>query len=200
MPFLGARASCPQAGRRPAIVQAGKMPALVWSAPRLQGGCDAGKQVQLHTCIRPLEWERRFPGPDGIRARLASSPRRPRMGPARAQARGMPVRPVLPSTSHSPRNCWRARSRPESSPRHRLRPCSVVARRRSVARSDVHGLSTGAGPRVPVRPAGHDANRVAPEIRRFAGSPPRRGTRLPGRRHAEARSQGTMMVEGRPAC
>ena len=26
--FLGARASCPQAGRRPAIVQAGKMPAL----------------------------------------------------------------------------------------------------------------------------------------------------------------------------
>ena len=94
---------------------AGKMPALVWSAPQLQGRVWSGKQVQLHTCIRPLEWEPRFPGPDGIRARLASSPRRPRMGPARAQARGMPVRPVLPSTSLLPRNCWRPWCRLESS-------------------------------------------------------------------------------------
>ena len=90
--------------------------ALVWSAPHLQGGSCSGKQVQLHTCIRPLEREPRFPGPDGIRARLASSPKRPRMGPARTQALGMPVRPVLPSTALFPRNCRRAHSRPDSRP------------------------------------------------------------------------------------
>ena len=95
---------------------AGWQPALVWSAPPLQGGGDAGKQVQLHTCIRPLEWKPWFPGPDGIRARLASSPRRPRMGLGRAQACGLPVRPVLPSTSRLPRTCWRPRCRLESLP------------------------------------------------------------------------------------
>ena len=31
---------------------AGRKPALVWSAPNWQGECDAGKVVQLHTCIR----------------------------------------------------------------------------------------------------------------------------------------------------
>ena len=62
------------------------------------------------------ESEKQHPGPDGIRARLASSPKRPRMGPARAQALGMPVRPVLPSTALFPRNCRRAHSRPDSRP------------------------------------------------------------------------------------
>ena len=122
----------PAPGRRPAMddppkahrcVQAGKpapawgkrgMPALVWSAPPLQGRSCSGTQVRLHACIRPLRWEPRFPGPDGIRARLASTPRRPRTGPARAQARGMPVRPVLPSTSLLPRNHWRPHCRLES--------------------------------------------------------------------------------------
>ena len=98
-------------GLRPA---AGGTPALVWSAPPLQGRSCSGTQVRLHACIRPLRWEPRFPGPDGIRARLASTPRRPRTGPARAQARGMPVRPVLPSTSLLPRNHWRPHCRLES--------------------------------------------------------------------------------------
>ena len=122
-----ARASSPRAvhaGWKPALPGGPRSlegggpwkPALVWSAPHLQGRGCSGKQVQLHTCIRPVEREPRFPGPDGIRARLASSPRRPRMGPARAQARGMPVRPVLPSTSLLPRNCWRPLCRLESSP------------------------------------------------------------------------------------
>ena len=78
-----------------------RMPALVWSAPRLQGVGNAGKPVPLHTCIRALRWEPRFPDPNGIRAHLASSPRRPPIGPARAQTCGMAIRPALSSTSLS---------------------------------------------------------------------------------------------------
>ena len=85
---LGWRARPAPLGGRPSWPLAGWQPALVWSAPHLQGGGDAGKQVQLPPCIRPLEWEPRFPGPDGIRAHLTSSPGRPRIGPVRAQDRG----------------------------------------------------------------------------------------------------------------
>ena len=55
--LLGARASLPARAPDAPPLLAGWKPALVWSAPHLQGGSGAGKQVQLHTCIRPLWWE-----------------------------------------------------------------------------------------------------------------------------------------------
>ena len=64
-------------------------------------------QVQLHTCIRPLWWELPRALMGSRTPRLISQTASNAQG---AQARGVPVRPVLPGFTF-PRNGWRAHAR-----------------------------------------------------------------------------------------
>ena len=126
---------------------AGGTPALVWSAPRLQGGCGSGKQGQLHTCIRPLEWERL-----GSRALMESAHASPHLpdGLERAQ-RGHRLVACRSDLSCHRLHVSLATVGGLAAARNRLClvgvPCWLSARRRHVA------ISTGC-PRVrPLYPA-----------------------------------------------
>ena len=140
---------------------AGWKPALVWSAPHLQGGSGAGKQVQLHTCIRPLWWER-----FGSRALMGSAHTSPHLpdGLERAQ-RGLRLVACRSDLSCHRLHFPSQRLASSCSPRWLALggPGSVVVRRVRRARSDIHGLSTGAGPLT--RPsAGGQAVDIAPSL------------------------------------